>query len=51
MVFYLQSRGLERLTAEQLIVEGFFKSTISKLQRPAVEETVWAAVTDEWARR
>ena len=44
MVFYLQSRGLDRTTAEQLIVEGFFQSTLSKLGLPAVEEAIWAAM-------
>jgi Fe-S cluster assembly protein SufD len=41
MVFYLESRGLDRATAEQLIVEGFFQSTLRKLECPAVEATVW----------
>jgi Fe-S cluster assembly protein SufD len=41
MVFYLESRGLDRATAEQLIVEGFFQSTLRKLECPAVEAAVW----------
>jgi Fe-S cluster assembly protein SufD len=48
MVFYLQSRGLDRETAEQLIVEGFFQSTLSRLGLPSVEESVWSAITQEW---
>jgi Fe-S cluster assembly protein SufD len=44
MVFYLESRGLDRLTAEQLIVEGFFRSTLRKLALPAVEDAVWSAI-------
>ena len=44
MVFYLQSRGLDRATAEQLIVEGFFQSTLGKLECPAVEAAVWEAI-------
>jgi len=51
MVFYLQSRGLDRATAEQLIVEGFFQSTLSRLQLPSVEQAVWSAITSEWSRR
>jgi Fe-S cluster assembly scaffold protein SufB len=43
MVFYLQSRGLDRGTAEQLIVEGFFQSTLARLQCPAVEAEVWSS--------
>jgi Fe-S cluster assembly protein SufD len=45
MVFYLQSRGLDRSTAEQLIVQGFFQSTLARLQLPAVEERVWSAMS------
>jgi Fe-S cluster assembly protein SufD len=51
MVFYLQTRGLERATAEQLIVEGFFRSTLKKLEQPAVEEAVWSAITETWSTR
>ena len=51
MVFYLQSRGLDRSTAEQLIVDGFFQSTLSRLQLPALEERVWTALTEDTSRR
>jgi Fe-S cluster assembly protein SufD len=51
MVFYLQSRGLARSDAEQLIVEGFFQSTLAKLQQPAVEQAVWSVLLDRWAGR
>jgi Fe-S cluster assembly protein SufD len=44
MVFYLQSRGLDVPTAERLIVEGFFQSTLSKLDNTQLEEAIWAAV-------
>jgi Fe-S cluster assembly protein SufD len=50
MVFYLQSRGLERATAEQLIVEGFFQSTLARLDLPSVEPAVWSAITSGWSR-
>jgi Fe-S cluster assembly protein SufD len=50
MVFYLQSRGLERASAEQLIVEGFFQSTLAKLGLPSVEQAVWSAIADGWSR-
>ena len=46
MIFYLESRGLDRTTAEQLIVEGFFQSTLSKLALPALEAEVWAAIRE-----
>jgi Fe-S cluster assembly protein SufD len=51
MVFYLQSRGLDRASAEGLIVEGFFQSTLAKLQLPSVERAVWTAISEEWAGR
>jgi Fe-S cluster assembly protein SufD len=44
MVFYLQSRGLDRATAEQLIVEGFFQSTLGRLQSPDIEARVWSVI-------
>ena len=49
MVFYLQSRGLDRGTAEQLIVEGFFQSTLARLQLPSVEQAVWSAISANWS--
>ncbi|HEX8969326.1 MAG TPA: Fe-S cluster assembly protein SufD, partial [Chloroflexota bacterium] len=49
LIFYLQSRGLDQLTAERLVVEGFFRSTLAKLELPEVEEQVWTAVAEGWA--
>jgi Fe-S cluster assembly protein SufD len=46
LVFYLQSRGLDRESAEQLIVEGFFRSVLDKLGVESVQDAVWAAMTD-----
>jgi Fe-S cluster assembly protein SufD len=46
MLFYLESRGLDQSSAEQLIVEGFFQSTLKKLEMPAVEEAIWSAITE-----
>src|SRR5207237_943702 len=46
MIFYLASRGLDQATAEQLIVEGFFQSTLKKLEMPAVEAALWAAIDE-----
>jgi Fe-S cluster assembly protein SufD len=51
MIFYLESRGLDRPTAEQLIVEGFFQSTLNKLALPAVEQAVWSAMVEHEAAR
>ena len=46
MVFYLESRGLDQASAEQLIVEGFFQSTLRKLGHPRVEEALWSAIAE-----
>jgi Fe-S cluster assembly protein SufD len=46
MLFYLESRGLDQASAEQLIVEGFFQSTLRKLDLPAVEAAIWDAITE-----
>jgi Fe-S cluster assembly protein SufD len=40
-LFYLESRGLDRLTAERLIVEGFFQSVLARLDAPAVQDELW----------
>lgn len=37
-VFYLQSRGIERAHAEQLIVDGFLAATLPASSRPGLEE-------------
>jgi Fe-S cluster assembly protein SufD len=47
MLFYLQSRGMDRAEAEQLIVEGFFKSVLDKLDYQPVQEAVWSAIGDD----
>ncbi|HLZ28721.1 MAG TPA: Fe-S cluster assembly protein SufD [Chloroflexota bacterium] len=49
MIFYLESRGLDQATAEQLIVEGFFQSTLKKLGLPRVEEALWSAIAEHEA--
>jgi Fe-S cluster assembly protein SufD len=45
LVFYLQSRGLDRAEAEQLIVEGFFRSVLERVGVPDAHEAVWEAIT------
>ena len=44
MLFYLQSRGMDRASAEQLIVEGFFRSTLEKLGSAPIQDAVWTAI-------
>lgn len=43
-IFYLQSRGIDRPAAERLLVEGFFRSVLDKMQMPSVEAAVWQAI-------
>jgi len=43
-IFYLQSRGVDREAAEALLVEGFFRSVLDKVQLPSVESAVWTAI-------
>ena len=51
MVFYLQSRGLDRASAEQLIVDGFFQSTLARLDLPSLEERIWSVISEERTRQ
>jgi Fe-S cluster assembly scaffold protein SufB len=46
-IFYLQSRGVDRSSAEELLVEGFFRSVLAKLETPQVEHAVWQAIGHE----
>ncbi|GAC1321559.1 MAG: Fe-S cluster assembly protein SufD [Chloroflexota bacterium] len=46
MVFYLESRGLDRTAAEGLIVEGFFRSVLHKADVPSVEERLWDTIAE-----
>jgi len=43
-IFYLQSRGVDREAAEALLVEGFFRSVLGKMEMPPVESAVWTAI-------
>lgn len=51
MVFYLQARGVDRTTAEGLIVEGFFRSVVQKVDMPMLEEQLWDAIATDAAAR
>jgi Fe-S cluster assembly scaffold protein SufB len=50
MIFYMQSRGLDRAAAVRVIVEGFFEPLLSELQDEPLEELVRAKVTAKLAR-
>ena len=44
MIFYAQSRGIDRATAIQLIVEGFFANVYDRITIESVRETLRQAV-------
>lgn len=46
MVFYLESRGLDRAIAEGLIVEGFFRSVLQKADVPTLESQLWDTIAE-----
>ena len=48
-LFYLQSRGLDRRTALQLLVNGFFQAVVSDLRVPGVADEVEQAVVAKLA--
>jgi Fe-S cluster assembly protein SufD len=44
LIFYMQSRGLDRATAVRIIVEGFFEPLISQLADEPLQELIRAKV-------
>ena len=44
LLFFLGSRGLDRDAAQRLVVEGFYKSVLAKLDEPAIADDVWSAI-------
>jgi Fe-S cluster assembly protein SufD len=49
LIFYMQSRGLDRASAVRVIVEGFFEPLLSELRDEPLEELVRAKVTEKLA--
>lgn len=49
VIFYMQSRGLDRASAVRVIVEGFFEPLLSELRDEPLEEVVRAKVTAKLA--
>ena len=49
VIFYMQSRGLDRASAVRVIVEGFFEPLISQLQDEPLEELVRGKVAAKLA--
>lgn len=46
-LFYLQSRGIDEVTARRLVVRGFFASVIARIGVPEVQEHLMAAIDAE----
>ncbi len=49
LIFYMQSRGLDRASAVRVIVEGFFEPLVSQLHDEPLEEVVRAKVAAKLA--
>ncbi len=49
MIFYMQSRGLDRASAVRVIVEGFFEPLLAELRDEPLEELVRAKVAAKLA--
>ncbi|HDD55291.1 MAG TPA: SufD family Fe-S cluster assembly protein, partial [Chloroflexi bacterium] len=45
-LFYLLSRGLPRVEAEQLVVQGFFDDILKRFSISAVGENLWERIRD-----
>jgi Fe-S cluster assembly protein SufD len=43
-MFYVMTRGIDRIGAEQLLVRGFFQRVVSKIPEPQVRARVLAAL-------
>ena len=43
-MFYVMTRGIDRIGAEQLLVRGFFQRVVSKIHEPQVRARVLAAL-------
>ena len=49
VLFYLESRGLDQETAQNVFVKGFFQEIIDRVRVPEIRESLEAAVEDELA--
>ena len=50
-LFYLESRGIPRETAEHMLVEGFFADVIDRIPNTALRERVLGAVLEKAGTR
>ncbi|MEA2432816.1 MAG: Fe-S cluster assembly protein SufD [Actinomycetota bacterium] len=44
-LFYLMSRGIDRVTAQKLVVFGFFRDVLDRIRVPAVRDELSAAIS------
>lgn len=49
-LFYLESRGLSRATAEDLVIQGFFEKLITQIEDTSVQEQVRIMLQEELKR-
>lgn len=49
-MFYIMSRGIERMDAEQLLVRGFFQRVVERIPEPQVRARVLAALAPRIGR-
>lgn len=50
LIFYLMTRGLSRVGAERLIIEGFFEPLLSKVPIESVRERLWTSIHQKLER-
>jgi Fe-S cluster assembly protein SufD len=48
-IFYLRARGIDPVSARQLIARGFSVEAVERLENPAVEELVLSFIDDKFA--
>jgi Fe-S cluster assembly protein SufD len=46
-IFYMMTRGLSRLEATRVLVEGFFEEVVQRLEDPGLEELVRRRIADK----
>lgn len=46
-LFYLMSRGIDRMTAQKLVVFGFFGEVLDRIRVPSVREELSAAISEK----
>jgi Fe-S cluster assembly protein SufD len=50
-LFYLLSRGIPRLEAEQLVIQGFFDDIFSRFPLPELGEQLWKRIKNRITKK